>query len=133
SKFKDPDTVFTILKRGKTIPEVLKDIQGTGKDFAVYTKYNLSTCSGDSPNLFAYAGIKDPSTRFEYQYANKTGKIEMTFWIPGTEIESASHMNFEIKKCENSGKWTIAPSVKASGGYTASVGILWVLFSLFVF
>ncbi|ORY36509.1 hypothetical protein BCR33DRAFT_835649 [Rhizoclosmatium globosum] len=137
STYSNPDTVISVLKGAKTIPEVLKDIQVTGKDFAVYTKYNTTSCTGEATELYAYAldtaiiqgNPNFDGSPYDYKFSNKDGKIQLTYWVG--EKRTADPVEYAVDKCssERSSKWNILgkgvaaptetkPAVTAAGSVT---------------
>ncbi|ORY36507.1 hypothetical protein BCR33DRAFT_477965 [Rhizoclosmatium globosum] len=110
----------------KSIDDITKEIQSTGKDFAVVTKYNSTTCSGNTTGLYAYAfnttivnAGKFDGSPYDYKFQHSGGTINLTSWVGSRETGIPS--TFEVNKCEADSngyhKWTI---VTANGGQIAT-------------
>ncbi|KAJ3079023.1 hypothetical protein HDU99_000220 [Rhizoclosmatium hyalinum] len=126
STYSNPDAVISVLKGAKTIPEVLKDIQATGKDFALYTKYNTTSCTGEATELYAYAldtaviqgNPNFDGSPYDYKFSNKEGKIQMSYWVG--EKQTTDPVEYTVDKCssERSSKWTLLSKGIAAAGPT---------------
>ncbi|KAJ3078290.1 hypothetical protein HDU99_000663, partial [Rhizoclosmatium hyalinum] len=126
STYSNPDAIISVLKGAKTISDVLNDIQATGKDFAVYTKYNSTSCSGEATELYAYAldtaviqgNPNFDGSPYDYKFSNKEGKIQLTYWVG--EKQTADLVEYAVDKCssERSSKWNILGKGVAAAGPT---------------
>ncbi|ORY36510.1 hypothetical protein BCR33DRAFT_722020 [Rhizoclosmatium globosum] len=146
----------------KSLADITKDIQSTGKHFAVFSKYNTSTCTGDATELYAYTFdtvFDQPSfdgAPYDHKISNAgSGKIKLSFWVGTQEMVPAADL--EVGKCLSdpdypivSSKWTIvgkgdgsivtkpavtvttATSVKTSGGFAVAAGVATMIISFFV-